>query len=75
MDKILILPGPDNQAGSEFYFDMTVYRFLINGTCQYVEYLLHKSNIVLNVLLSFLWSVLPRFLLSKCHNRPVNYVT
>ena len=54
---------------------MTVYRILINGTCQYVEYLLHKSNIVLNVLLRFLWSVLPRFLLSKCHNRPVNYVT
>ena len=42
---------------------MTVYMFLINGTCQYVEYLLHKSNIVMNVLLRFLWSVLPRFLL------------
>ena len=50
---------------------MTVYRFLINDTCQYVEYLLNKSNIGLNVLLRFLWSVLPRFLLSKFHNRPV----
>ena len=54
---------------------MTVYRFLIKGTCQYVEYLLNKSNIGLNVLLRFLLSVLPRFLLSKFHNRPVNYVT
>ena len=53
---------------------MTVYRFLINGTCQYVDYLLHKSNIVLNVLLRVLWFVLLRFLLSKCHYRPVNYV-
>ena len=62
---------------------MTVYKFLINGTCQYVEYLLHNSNIGLNVLLRFmwsvllrfLWSVLLRFLLSKFHNRHVNYVT
>ena len=52
---------------------MTVYRFLINGTCQYVEYLLHKSNIGPNVLLCFMLSVLLCFLLSKCHNRPVNY--
>ena len=51
---------------------MTVYRFLINGSCQYVEYLLHGSNIGLNVLLRFLCSVL---LLSKFHNMPVNYVT
>ena len=34
-----------------FYFDMTVYRFLIYSTCQYIEYLLHNSNIGLNVLL------------------------
>ena len=54
---------------------MKVYRFLINGTCQYVEYLLHNSNIGLNVLLRFMWSVLLRFLLSKFHNRLVNYVT
>ena len=54
---------------------MTVYRFLINGIYQYVEYLLHKSNNGLNVLLRFLWSVLPRFLLSKFDNRSVNYVT
>ena len=57
---------------------MTVYRFLVNGKCQYVEYveyLPHNSNIGLNVLLRFMWSVLPRFHLSKCHNRPVNYVT
>ena len=54
---------------------MSVYRFLINCTGQYVEYLLHNSNIDLNVLLCFLWSVLLRFLLSKFHNRPVNYVT
>ena len=54
---------------------MTVYRFLINGICQYVEYLLHNSNIGLNDLLRFMWSGLLRFLLSECHNRPVNYVT
>ena len=62
---------------------MTVYRFLINGTCQYVEYLLHNSNIGLNVLLRFmlsvllrfLWSVLLCFLLSKFRNKHVNYVT
>ena len=54
---------------------MTVYRSVINGTCQYVEYLLHNSNIGLNVLIRFMSSVLLRFLLSKCHNRPVNYVT
>ena len=54
---------------------MTVYRFLINGTCQYVEYLLHNSNIGLNVLLRLMWSVLLRFLLSKFNNRLVNYVT
>ena len=54
---------------------MRVYRFLINGTRQYVEYLLHNSNIGLNVLLRFLWSVLLRFLLSKFNIRPVKYVT
>ena len=54
---------------------MKVYRFLINGTWQYVEYLLHNSNIGLNVLLRFMWSVLLRFLLSKFHNMLVNYVT
>ena len=54
---------------------MKVYRVLINGTYQYVEYLLHKSNIGLNVLLRFLSSVLTRFLMSKLHNRSVNYVT
>ena len=54
---------------------MTVDRFLINGTCQYVEYLLHNSNIGLNVLLRSMSSVLLRFLLSKFHNRLVNYVT
>ena len=54
---------------------MIVYRFLINGAFQYVEYLLHNLNIGLNVLLRYMWSVLLRFLMSKCHNRPVNYVT
>ena len=54
---------------------MTVYMFLINGICQYVEYLLNNSNIGLNVLLHFLWSVLLGFLLSKFRHRPVNYVT
>ena len=54
---------------------MKVYRFLINGTWQYVEYLLQNSNIGLNVLLRFMWSVLLRFLLSKFHNMLVNYVT
>ena len=54
---------------------MSVNRFLINCTCQYVEYLLHNKIIGLNVLLCFMRSVLLRFLLSKFHNRPVNYVT
>ena len=37
--------------------------------------ILHNSNIGLSVLLRFLWSVLLSFILSKFHNRPVNYVT
>ena len=54
---------------------MSVYRFLINCICQYEKYLLQNSNIGLNALLCFLRSVLLRFLLSKFHDRPVNYVT